>query len=318
MAASMGRRHLTMQYCMASARHFLQSSKYNNLTTIRTSGDHLQRDRWTDFLYTSRLASALGVWPFTDNFSSSDTSQLLLATLSAGPVGVGDAIGSLNGPNLLHAVRRDGAIVKPDVPLTPTDGSYPNMAHSTNTPQIAVTWSDFGELRTNYVFAFTQGGTNAQAAFHPSDFGMNGTVYVYDYFAGTGQVANAGDAIQKQISGDALYVVLAPVGPSGIAILGDTDQFVTMGKKRVTGYSDRGAARVAVTFSAGETSRAITGYSPVAPTVLAIEGSIGQVAYDGATHLFRVPVMPGKGGSATIRMQAPRLPTRDRGTAEKR
>jgi hypothetical protein len=295
-----------MQYCMASARHFLQSSKYSNLTTIRTSGDHLQRDRWTDFLYASRLASALGVWPFTDNLMSAETSQLLLATLSAGPVGIADQIGSINGPNLLHAVRRDGVIVKPDVPLTPTDASYSNMAHGTDTPQIAFTWSDFGELRTNYVFAFTQ-GTNAQAKFSPSDFGMNAPVYVYDYFAGTGQLVGPSDAIQKQISGDALYLVLAPVGPSGIAIVGDTGQFVTMGKKRVAEFTDHGAARVAMTFADGETSRAITGYSPVAPVVLAIEGSIGQVAYNDSTHLFRVPVMAGKSGSATIRIQASRL-----------
>ena len=96
MAASMARRNLTMQYCMAAARHFLQSSKYSNLTTIRTSADHLERDRWTDFLYSSRLASALGAWPFTDNLLSTETSQLLLATLSAGPVGIGDQIGSIN------------------------------------------------------------------------------------------------------------------------------------------------------------------------------------------------------------------------------
>ena len=214
MAASMDRRHLTMQYCMASARHFLQSSKYSNLTTIRTSGDRLQRDRWTDFLYASRLGSALGAWPFTDNFMSSETSQLLLATLSAGPLGIGDQIGTINGPNLLHAVRRDGVIVKPDVPLTPTDASYSNMAHSTDTPQIAYTWSDFGELRTNYVFAFAQ-GKNAQAKISPSDFGIGGPVYVYDYFAATGQLMDPTETIQKQISGDALYLVMAPRGAFG-------------------------------------------------------------------------------------------------------
>src|SRR5437660_1948107 len=151
MAASMARLNLTMQYCMAAAKHFLQGSKYSNLTTIRTSGDHLQRDRWTDFLYASRLGSALGAWPFTDNLLSTETSQLLLATLSAGPIGIGDQIGSINVPNLLHTVRRDGVIVKPDVPLTPTEASYSNMAHSTDSPQIAYSWSDFGALRTNYV-----------------------------------------------------------------------------------------------------------------------------------------------------------------------
>jgi hypothetical protein len=303
MAASMGRRHLTMQYCMAAARHFLQSSKYSNLTSIRASGDRCQRDRWTDFLYTSRLASALGAWPFTDNLLSTETSQLLLATLSAGPVGIADAIGSIDGGNLLHAVRRDGVIVKPDVPLTPTDASYSNMAHGTDTPQVAFTWSDFGAMRTNYVFAFTQ-GTNALASFSPVDLAMNAPVYVYDYFAGTGQLVNPSDVIQRRIPGDALYLVLAPVGPSGIAIVGDTGQFVTMGKKRVAGYTDRGSARVRVTFAAGETSLAITGYSPVAPIVKAIQGSIGMVAYDNATHLFRVPVMAGTGGSASIRIEA--------------
>jgi hypothetical protein len=302
MAASMGRRQLTMQYCMAAARHYLQSSKYSNLTTIRTSGDHCQRDRWPDFLYASRLASALGAWPFTDNLMSTEISQLLLATLSAGPVGIADPIGSINGENLLHAVRRDGVIVKPDVPLMPTDASYSNMAHSADAPQIAFAWSDFGELRTNYVFAFTQGGTNALAEFSPADFGILAPVYVYDYFAGTGQLVDPSDTIQKPIPGDALYLVLAPVGPSGIAIVGDTGQFVTMGKKRVATYTDQGAARVRVTFAAGETSRTITGYSPVAPFVHAIEGSVGQVTYDDTSHLFRVPVKAGTGGSASIRI----------------
>ena len=304
MAASMAQRHLTMQYCMASARHYLQSSKYSNLTTIRTSGDHLQRDRWPDFLYASRLASALGAWPFTDNLMSTEISQLLLATLSAGPVGIGDPIGSINGGNLLHAVRRDGVIVKPDVPLTPTDASYSNMAHSADTPQVAFAWSDFGSLRTHYVFAFAQGGTNTLAKFSPADFGIVAPVYLYDYFAGTGQLVDPSDTIQKPIAGDALYLVLAPVGPSGVAIVGDTDQFVTMGKKRVVGYTDHGAARVRVAFAAGETSRTITGYSPVAPTVHAIEGSIGPVTYDDTSHLFRVPVMAGTGGSASIRIEA--------------
>jgi hypothetical protein len=295
-----------MQYCMASTRHFLQSSRYSNLTTIRTSADHLQRDRWTDFLYASRLASALGAWPFTDNLLSTQTSQVLLATLSAGPVGIGDPIGSIDAANLLHAVRQDGVIVKPDVPLAPTDASYANMAHGTDTPQIAFTWSDFGALRTNYVFAFTQ-GANALAKFSAADFGMNGPVYVYDYFAGTGQLADSADAIQQQISGDALYLVLAPVGPSGVAIVGDTGQFVTMGKKRVSGFTDRGAARLTVTFASGETSRMITGYSPVAPIVEVMKGSIGQVTYDDSTHLFRVPVMAGDGGtSATIQIQTAR------------
>src|SRR5262249_1671463 len=121
MAAAMEGRNLTMQYCMASPRHFLQSTRYNHLTSIRPTADRLQRERWTDFLFTSRFASALGIWPFTDNFPSTETTHMLLATLSAGPVGVGDPVGQLSASNLLRSVRRDGVIVKPDVPLMPID-----------------------------------------------------------------------------------------------------------------------------------------------------------------------------------------------------
>ena len=77
-----------------------------------------------------------------------------------------------------------------------------------------------------------------------------------------------------------------------------------MGKKRVTAFTDHGAARVTVAFAAGETSRTITGYAPAAPVVLAMEGaSVGPVTYDAATHLFRVPVTAGNNRSATIRIQ---------------
>ena len=94
--------------------------------------------------------------------------------------------------------------------------------------------------------------------------------------------------------------------------MGDTDQFVTMGKKRVTGFTDDGAARVAVTFADGETSLVITGYSPVAPAVLAGDGSaIGQVTYDQSTHLFRVPVIAGTSPGASIRILPP-LPRKPR------
>ena len=117
MARSMGAENIAVQYCTGSTRHFLQSAKYNNLTTIRASEDRFDRSRWTHFLYASRLASAVGIWPFTDVLMSTETPNLLLATLSAGPVGVGDPVGAMNTANLLRTVRPDGVIVKPDVPL---------------------------------------------------------------------------------------------------------------------------------------------------------------------------------------------------------
>jgi hypothetical protein len=304
MAASMARRGITMQYCMASPRHFLQSAKYSNLTTIRTSADRLARDKWTDFLYTSRLASAMGIWPFTDNFLSTEYTQLMLATLSAGPVGIGDQIGSMSPANLLHAVRKDGVIVKPDFPLTPIDASYTNMARGIDAPQIDAAYSDFGGgARTTYVFAYTQGG-NAHVQMRPSDAGVAaGPVYVYDYASGTGQVMDAADTIDRQINGDAMYLVVAPVGPSGMALIGDAGQFVTMGKKRVTSFKDDGAIHATVTFAAGETARTIAGYARSMPMIGATEGSVTAVKYDRASHQFHATLAPGASGTAVIRIQ---------------
>ena len=52
---------------------------------------------------------------------SSETSNLLLSTLSASIVGVGDAFGQFDRTNLLHVVRPDGVIVKPDDSITPLE-----------------------------------------------------------------------------------------------------------------------------------------------------------------------------------------------------
>jgi len=46
------------------------------------SDDRFSRERWDSFLYTSRLAAALGVWPWADVFMSTERDNLLIATLS--------------------------------------------------------------------------------------------------------------------------------------------------------------------------------------------------------------------------------------------
>ena len=96
---------MTLQYCMPLPRHVLQTVEYSNLTTMRVSDDRFDRDRWDTFLYTSRLASALGVWPWSDVFMSTERNNLLLADLSAGIVGIGDALGTADASNLRHVMR---------------------------------------------------------------------------------------------------------------------------------------------------------------------------------------------------------------------
>jgi hypothetical protein len=306
MAAAMAQQNLTMQYCMPTARHVLQSAKYPNLTSIRASQDRFMPARWTAFLYASRLIGAVGAWPFADTLNSTETSNILLATLSAGPVGVGDRIGTMSTANLLRVVRADGTTVKPDKPIVPLDSSYIAAAQSLDRPMIAATSTSFGDWTAHYVFAYPQ-GSNTEARFTPSSLGITGDSYVYDYFADTGHVAHASDSIVAEITGDSQYWIVTPVGLSGMALLGDTGQFVTLGRKRVTSVSDDGAIHLAVGFAAGEASRTIEGYAPAAPRISATDGWISRATYDSATHRFSFVAAPGAAASATVTISRGRV-----------
>jgi hypothetical protein len=305
---------INLQYCMLQPRDFLQGSLYTNLMTVRTSQDDFTTIRWTEFLYGSRLANALGEWPWCDVFMSSETRNLLLSALSAGPVGVGDALGAANATNLLKAVRSDGVIVKPDVSLVPVDDAYVNDALGLNRPMVATTYTDHNNLRALYVFAYGEASTNLAASFTPASFGVSGSAYVYDYFAGTGSVvSNSGTfsftAAMPDNTNGGSYFIAVPIGPSGIGFLGDTNKFVTCGKKRISSLSDTGLLRATIVFASGETNVSLCGYAPTNPFAFALAGSTNNLNYDATTHLFSLCVSPDNSGMATVAFSLAPLPS---------
>ena len=290
MASALAANGIAIQYCLPLARHFLQSSLYNNVLTMRVSPDRFGRIDWDWFLYTSRLAGALGIWPHSDVFMSTETDNLLLATLSAGMVGVGDSIGAESRANLLQSVRADGVIVKPDAPIAPIDTMYLADAHGQDTPMIASTYTDHDGLKAAYVFAYKRGNSTA-ITFNASSLGLQGAVYVYNYFTGTGQVVEAGNSF-SDIVNDASYYLVVPIGQSGIAFLGDAGKFVSLGKKRISQLTDNGTVQATVTFAKGETSVNLFGYSPSIPAVSASQGTIEAIIYDTSSHLFKFTISP--------------------------
>jgi hypothetical protein len=294
MASAMAAKGLTMQYCMPLPRHYLESTKFDNLITARVSGDRFSRLDWEDFLYVSRLASALGIWPWVDTFMSSENDNLILATLSAGMVGVGDAIGAASKANILDAIRSDGVIVKPDRPLVPLDSMYVNGAKGVDTPDVAATYSDFGALRASYVFAFNQGMSQV-TTFTPAELGYTGQVFVFNWFAGLGEIiGDPSSAYTQNLRSGALgpsnYYVVVPVGPSGIALVGDAGKYVSLGKKRVTQITDTGTVSVSLAFAAAEGPVTLQGYAPRQPTATASVGTVGPVIWSAATKMFTVDV----------------------------
>ena len=305
MQAAAASNSLNLQYCMPWARHYLQGSLYNNLLTIRTSNDRLETSKWDQFLYDSRLASALGEWPWCDVFMSAETRNLLIATLSAGPVGPGDAEGAVSAVNLTKVIRTDSVIVKPDVPIAPIDQTYVNDVLGLNRPMVAAAWTDHGSLRALYVYAYARPLGDSSASFTPAQLGVSGNAFVYDYFTGTGTVVSNGNtfdftADMPDNTDGGSYFIAVPIGPSGIALLGDTNKFVTLGKKRVSELSDPGFVHATLVFAPGETNLTLTGYAPGAPYATALNGSVGTVSYDSANRLFAVPVLPGNSNAATV------------------
>jgi len=297
MARACKEQGVTVQYCMPLPCNFMQGSRYDNLTTIRSSGDRFSTNKWNDFLYTSRLASALGMWPWADVYMSSETNNVLLSTLSAGPVGIGDALGAENRANLLQAVRADGVIVKPDAPIVPLDSSFIADAQNLKAPLVASTYTDHHGIRTEYVFAFRRPkNSGAEVRFTPAGLGLDRPAYVYDYFAAQGRRTDSAATFSAPLAAvnhaSAFYVV-APVGQSGIAFLGDKNKFVGTGKQRISTLQDeRGKLTVGVVFAENEKSVTLHGYADAEPKLTILSGMDDPVQYDPVTHYFTVEVKP--------------------------
>jgi hypothetical protein len=280
---------ISMQYCMAMPRFFLQGLKYDNLTTIRTSDDRFEQKKWHDFIYTSQLGYETGAWPWCDVFKSNETGNMILSVLSAGPVGTGDAIGKENKDNIMKVCRQDGVLVKPDVPMMPTDQDYMNEAKGIDAPMIAYTYTKQNSgITTTYVFAFIEPKKQSRnISFQPTDMGITGKIAVFDPLTKQLQVVSAANNFSDLFRNETYtYYIIAPVTSSGIAFFGDTDKIVSAGKKRISAlHEEHGILAATVLFAKGETSVVLNGYSdkPVA-------ADKGELVFDKATHLFTVTV----------------------------
>jgi hypothetical protein len=182
--------------------------------------------------------------------------------------------------------------VKPDVPLVPTDESIlAEAAQGSNAPMVASTFTDHGGMRGVYIFAYARTNTPQVVSIAPDRMGPGGSTYVYDVFADSGRLVAQGETFSATVSSGS-YFVAAPVGPSGIAFLGDAGAFVSLGKKRISQLADDGTLRASVQFAAGEQAVTLHGFAASAPQVTVSGGSAEDVAFDVASQRFRVVVHP--------------------------
>ncbi|CAF4557909.1 unnamed protein product [Rotaria socialis] len=133
--------NINIQYSMNLPRHALQALEIDRVTQARVSDDyyiHINRQipQW-NIGVSSMLANAIGIAPFKDVFWSNQyqpgapyktTAQevlpdreILIATLSTGPVAFGDGINYVDKERIMRCCRQDGLILKPKKPLTMID-----------------------------------------------------------------------------------------------------------------------------------------------------------------------------------------------------
>jgi hypothetical protein len=304
MSEAMLSKGTTIQYCMPLPSHYMASTQYSNVQTIRTSNDRFNREKWDSFLYDSRLASAVGLWPWTDVFFSNELPNLILSTLSAGPVGVGDALGETNTHNLAAAVRADGFIVKPDSPLLPVNSMYVSDAMNENAPMVAMSQSVFGNQGAHYVFAYSRKESQEGVAVPLSGLEMSGPVFAYDWMTHRGELIPEAGSIRMKFADGWDYQILSPVNRQGLALLGDTDKIVTLGKQRVAALEDHGTLTMTIKFAHGEDLLTISGYASHPPKLKALQGKLNNAAYDPQTKIFRAQVAPAGPGEAVLQVSA--------------
>ena len=292
MANAMRAKGLTMQYGMAPPRFVLQGVTYPNLTAVRTSPERFEPKAWAPFLFGAPLVSAVGAAPWSGVFRSGETGDAIVATLSTGPVGNGDAIGKEDRANVLRVARPDGTIVKPDEPLAPTDATYLTEGEEVGVPFVASTLTDHGGLRTRYLFAFPRQEDVRSTSLSLRSLGANGRSYLADLVTGQGRFVPPDETIDLTI-GDAGFVsaMAAPETRTGVALLGDWGKFVPTGKARLVSVDDRAdGLRVRVGFAKGEGPVTLEGACERPPRVRTTRGTARLLRYDAATNRFAIEV----------------------------
>jgi hypothetical protein len=294
---------MSMQYCMAQPKHYLQGAKYSNLGTMRTSDDGFANTAWgaerqRAHFFNTRIIWSLGIYPWTDNFPGSRIDLAIANAVSGGITGASDKIDSLPkySNTILALTRRDGILVKPDIPALITDATIIGYARKRSTSMVARTFTDHGNgYKTFYVYV-----TPGPYSFQPSADGMNTAngFYSYNWATKKGTVMKPTDALTGTVpagTGSYSYFMLAPISQSGIAFLGDKSKIIACGKQRISSLYFEGNQVVATVDIEPEENSPITlmGYSANTLTAaVSANGTITPVTYNAAAKTYSLTVAP--------------------------
>lgn len=244
-----------LQWCMSTPADFMESVALTEVTSIRTSGDYKYMFdnglNWVWFLQTNALARCLGLWPYKDVFVSYGPEagpggepyreiEALLAALSAGPVGLGDALGRTDRDLVFRTCREDGVLVKPDVPIAALADCFRGNRFFEPLPLVGECYSDHPAGRWVYVTTFNanQRKEPITASVKLSALGESrpsGHVVAYDWRRRSWArlAPEQGWEIELAFQ-DWDFRVVCPELAGERTVFGDVSKYATVGDRRVS------------------------------------------------------------------------------------
>lgn len=162
---------VSLIWCMTTPLDNMLLCQYNKNYIVRTCDDYRYSDDpstlWRWHLTSSMIFKHLKLVPFKDVFMSFEDKSLkgptmdgdpyawieaCLSTLSTGPLAIGDRIHKTSGKILSACCRKDGLIIKPEVPLSISDCSLFDFSR--------ILWASSSDCQGlwDYVFATVTSG----------------------------------------------------------------------------------------------------------------------------------------------------------------
>ncbi len=296
MTHALSSHHIATIYCMETGRFLMEAGERADVIAMRGADDRFLKARWRNFIYNSMFIHAVGAWPWSDVFMSSERGNMLLSLLSGGPVGVGDSLGHTDVNNIAMATRADGRLVKPTLPLMPTDRTIVNDASGMKIPLVATTYAG-GNIKTPLVFVFRRDGDEPTLTLTPRSLGLNphGAWIARDYFTGRTRLFDRHAPVDIRLAPQKwAYWVLSPILPSRIAFLGDLRQMVPTGTARIARLAPihgvHSGVGMQVVFALSEKSVPLTFYSYHTPSVIAAGKELPVNESSRTSHLYHVVI----------------------------
>jgi hypothetical protein len=305
---------------MATPANFLHTAAMTQVSSIRTSMDFRyfadRQSNWGWFLHVNALARALGLATSKDVFVTTGDDlavvEAMLAAMSCGPVGIGDAIGATDRDLVLRTCREDGVLVQPDAPMAAWNHSFFGQPMGSAAPMVGETYTDHPAGRWHYVAAVAADPAartavrvplaeldGPTAARHVARRDRDGELVHLDADGGL-DLTPGDDALD-------LWAVAPALAGGRLAVFGDIGKFASMGERRIGRVVERdGAVSFLVLGVAGSTV-AVDGWSegPVAVGRF-VPGRSDDVDVDRVegTGAWRAAVEVGPHGwtRATVRM----------------